>query len=83
MAGIELGQESRGKSEFPESWTDDDIIGAIEDIANNPDSVKKGRAGRSVHTGSVNGVDIDVIIESPEKGGGIITGYPTNQPRNP
>jgi hypothetical protein len=36
---------NRGKSEFPHSWSDDDIISAIEDVANDPASTRVQAGG--------------------------------------
>ncbi len=73
-----------GKSEFPAGWSDDKIMNAISDVATNPNSIfTPGRGGRTVVTGTVDGVTITVILESPARGGGIVTGFPTNVPRNP
>src|SRR5262249_29448991 len=72
------------KSEFPVGWSDDQILDAIADVATDPASpTRPGRGGRTIVNGTRNGVDIEVIIGNPREGGGIITGYPTNQPRNP
>ena len=42
-----------------------------------------GRGGRTVVNGTRDGVDIRVILGSQREGSGIITGFPTNVPRNP
>ncbi len=70
------------KSEFPRGWSDDDIIGAIEDVANDPESARRPQPdGRTVVAGRRHGVDIRVVID--RDGRSIVTGYPTNTPRNP
>jgi hypothetical protein len=55
----------------------------ISDIATDPaawrNAVPQGR--RTVLTGTRDGVDIRVIVDS--RSGDIVTGYPTNLPRNP
>jgi Bacterial EndoU nuclease len=67
---------SRGKSEFPQSWSDDDIIAAIEDVANDPASVRlPGRGGRIILIGMRKSVSITVVA-NPESGF-IVTGFPT------
>ena len=71
-----------GETPFPKSWSGDRIMHEISDIATHPaswrDAVPQG--SRTVLTGSRGGVDIRVIVDS--KTGEIITGYPTNLPRN-
>ena len=70
------------KSEFPRGWSDDRIIAAIEDVANDPASARRLEAdGRTVATGRRDGVDIRVVVG--RDGRSIVTGYPTNTPRNP
>ncbi len=39
--------------------------------------------GRIVKDGTRDGIDIRVVLEPPSKGGGIVTAFPTNVPRNP
>jgi hypothetical protein len=52
----------------------------ISDVATDPSSIfRTGRGGSTIITGTRNGVDIRVIIRN----GDIVTGYPTNLPRNP
>jgi filamentous hemagglutinin len=73
-----------GKSEFPVTWGPQDITNAISDIATDPKtqwSSPDPRNGYVTGTGTVNGVDIKVVYD-PNKGR-IVTGYPTNLPRNP
>ena len=73
-----------GKSPFPQEWSRDRIMHEISDVATDPASmVVPGRGGRSGVSGTRYGVDITVILESQNKGGGIVTGFPTNVPRNP
>jgi RHS repeat-associated protein len=73
-----------GKSPFPKSWNGDRIMSEISDVATDPSSVfSPGRNGRTIVTGTRDGVNITVILETPSKGGGIATGFPTNVPRNP
>ncbi|RQR67694.1 filamentous hemagglutinin N-terminal domain-containing protein [Burkholderia sp. Bp9126] len=73
-----------GKSEFPAAWTPQDITNAISDIATDPSTAWSKPApgnGYVTGTGTINGVDIKVVVD-PAKGR-IVTGYPTNLPRNP
>jgi hypothetical protein len=40
---------NRGKSEFPQSWSDDDIIAAIKDVANDPASIHAPDGARGTY----------------------------------
>jgi RHS repeat-associated protein len=92
--GHRPGAGKPGKSEFPQGWTDDDILNAIADVATDPNATwtqqegspgsrytKKGLPVRWKVQGTRNGVDITVIVQPDGKG--IITGFPTNTPKNP
>lgn len=73
-----------GKTPFPADWSAERVMHEISDVATDPRSaVSKGRGGRAIVRGSRDGVDISVVLESPSRGGGIVTGFPTNLPRNP
>ncbi|MBL9028807.1 MAG: EndoU domain-containing protein [Myxococcales bacterium] len=73
-----------GKSPFPAHWDADRVMAEISDVATDPKSVfGPGRGGRTLAKGTRDGVDITVVLESPGRGGGIVTGFPTNVPRNP
>ncbi len=73
-----------GKSAFPQNWSAERVMHEISDIATDPRSIfTPGRGGRTIATGARDGVDIKVILGSPKEGGNIITGFPTNVPRNP
>ncbi len=66
-----------GASHFPEDWSDDDVIEAIEAVANHEvaGSGEWTRSdGRIVVDATVDGVDIQVIVERDDRE--IITGYP-------
>lgn len=66
---------------FPSGWSDDRIKGGISDVATDPASSRSpGRNGREVVRGTRGGIDIEVIVEPNVR---IVTGYPTNVPRNP
>lgn len=79
--GHRPGTGKPGKSEFPAGRSDDNIIHDIYDIATDPTiSSIAGRGGRTITNGTRNGVDIRVI---QERNGDIVTGFPTNTPRNP
>jgi len=76
------GRNRPNKTEFPPDWSDDRVVAAIKDIANDPASSRETQPdGRIKVTGSRDGVDIRVIVEADKKT--IVTGYPTNLPRNP
>jgi len=80
--GHRPGQNVPGKSEFPPDWSDDRIVDAIKSVANDPASSRDpGRYGRIVVNGSRDGVDIEVIVEGDKTT--VVSGYPTNRPRNP
>jgi Bacterial EndoU nuclease len=80
--GHRPGRGAPSKSEFPGDWSDDKIIGTIEDVANDPASTRRLEPdGRTVATGRRQGVEIRVVID--RDGRSIVTGYPTNTPRNP
>jgi hypothetical protein len=65
----------KGKSEFPQTWSDDEIIDAIEDVANDLASSHSPTArGYIKVTGNRNGVAIIVIVDPAA--GVVITGYP-------
>lgn len=71
-----------GKSEFPRGWSDDRIIAAILDVANDPASRRRVEAdGRTVVTGTRDGVEMRVVVD--RDGRSVVTGYPVNLPRNP
>ena len=79
--GHRNGTGKPGKSEFPADWPDDRITGEISDVATDPAASRsRGRNGREIVRGTRGGVDIEVVIEP---NGRIVTGYPTNLPRNP
>lgn len=79
--GHRPGTGKPGKSEFPNGWSDDRIKGEISDVATDPGSSRSpGRNGRDIVRGTRGGIDIEVIVEP---NGRIVTGYPTNVPRNP
>jgi hypothetical protein len=66
----------RGKSEFPQSWSDTDIIDAVESIANDPGAIKvQARWGRVKVTGLRKSLSVTVIVDPAS--GEIVTGYPT------
>lgn len=79
--GHRAGTGKSGKSEFPSTWSDDKINGEISDVATDPNSIRiPGHRGRTIVSGTRDGIDITVVIEG---NGRIVTGFPTNVPRNP
>nr|WP_272872733.1 RHS repeat-associated core domain-containing protein [Photobacterium arenosum] len=79
--GHRPGTGKPGKSEFPQNWSDDKIMHEISDVATDPNSVTHaGRGGRMITEGTRDGIDIRVI---QERNGDIVSGFPTNVPRNP
>jgi len=79
--GHRPGTGISGKSEFPQGWSDDRILHNISDVATDPSSVTRaGRGGRTITDGTRDGINIRVI---QERNGDIVTGFPTNVPRNP
>jgi len=82
--GHRHGTGKPGKSEFPANWSDDKIKGEVSDVATDPGSVRTTQPnGRIKIQGTRDGVDITVIVEPDGRGGRIVTGFPTNTPRNP
>lgn len=68
------GNVSRLKTStlFPDSWTDSDIIDAVQNIADSKPIGVRQLDGQSLHRGTINGIDIDVI----KQGNDVISGYP-------
>jgi hypothetical protein len=66
----------KNRTEFPSSWPDDEIIQAIEEVANDPTSAEQptGSPGRVKRAGVRNGVLIVVVVDLGT--GQIATGYP-------
>lgn len=69
------GRATPGRSSFPPAWSDDQAIGTILYVANDPASNRHpGRKGRTIVRGTRGGVDIEVVIN--QTGRSIITAYP-------
>ena len=92
--GHRHGTGKSGKSEFPADWSDEKILHEVSDIATDPNATweqqtgklgaqytKAGDPVRWKVTATHDGIDITVIVEP--HGRGIVTGFPTNTPRNP
>jgi hypothetical protein len=74
--GHRFGAGHGKATEFPQHWSDDDIIAAIEDVANDPASLPGPPAygGRETRLAMRNGVVIVVVMDP--RTGEIVTGYP-------
>jgi hypothetical protein len=73
--GHRSGAGAGNKSEFPQSWSDDDIIRTIEEVANDPASAEEPvYGGRVRRSGFRNRVLITVVVDPST--GEIVTGYP-------
>lgn len=81
--GGHLWPGNPGKTPFPQGWSGGRIMHEISDIAIDPVAWQNAgtQGSRTVLTGTRGGVDIRVIVNTNT--GEIITGYPTNLPRNP
>jgi hypothetical protein len=63
-----------GKTPFPRDWSDDKIIHEISEVAVDPASIRAPtRGGRTIISGTRNGVDLRVIVDAI---GAILTGFP-------
>jgi hypothetical protein len=78
------GRGISGKSEFPATLTDDDIIKGIETILNDPTAYPGGRIPKSGPplriTGMIQGV-ATVVIADPQNDG-VKTAWPDAAPKN-
>ncbi|WP_433693506.1 hemagglutinin repeat-containing protein [Herbaspirillum seropedicae] len=81
--GHRYGTGSPGKTEFPKNWSDNKISNVISDIATDPSVTwsKPDARGYATTTATRDGVDVKVIYDT--KNNRIVTGYPTNLPKNP
>lgn len=72
--GHVAGTGNPGKTEFPESWDDDQIINNVEDVAKNPDRPPTlEQSGNYKVNGTRDGVEIEGYV-TPK--GQVQTGYP-------
>ncbi|MCP4504647.1 MAG: hypothetical protein GY822_32485 [Deltaproteobacteria bacterium] len=81
--GHRAGTGKPGKSEFPSDWSDSKIMNTVSDIATDP-SVKWSLPDhRGYITGSraVDGVNVKVVFDTVKDR--IVSGFPTNLPKNP
>jgi len=78
------GRNTPGKSEFPGTLTDDEIIDGVNRIANDPSSFQGGvvptRGTHWAH-GTIKGVDVRVIVDAKNRR--VKTAYPYKIARNP
>lgn len=81
--GHRFGTGIPGKSEFPSSWSDNKILKEIADVLTDGKSVWSApdKRGYITTTGTRDGIDIKVVYDT--KNNRIVSGYPTNVPRNP
>lgn len=81
--GHRSGTGKPGKSEFPSNWSDDKVKGEITDVAHDPNTQwsKPDNRGYVSGSGTRGGVDIKVVVDTNNNR--IVTGYPTNLPKNP
>jgi RHS repeat-associated protein len=79
--GGHLWPGDSGKTPFPQDWSAARVMHEISDVATDPASTRVAQGGKTVVTGTRDGVRIRVVIDNTT--GEIVTGYPTNLPRNP
>lgn len=81
--GHRFGTGMPGKSEFPKDWGDEKIVKVISDIAKNPETQwsKPDMRGYTTASSTHEGVDIKVVYDTVRDR--VVTGYPTNTPKNP
>ncbi len=72
-----------GKTPFPRGWSADRVMHEVSEIATDPAAWRnvQYQGQRAVLNGARDGVDIKVVVS--RQTGEIITGHPTNLPRNP
>ncbi len=74
--GHRFGTGTPGKTEFPASWSDDDILDAIRQVAGAGAVIGPAhREGDLLISGEVNGVTIRVVVQP---NGEVRTGYPVS-----
>lgn len=76
------GQGLPCKSEFPATWSGQDIVGNTQRIAANDNlNWKQQKNGYHVADQMIEGVRVRVVLSHDKKS--VITAYPINMPRNP
>jgi len=82
-----FGAGKPGKTEFPSSWSNDDILHHVSDVATDPNSVMGvGKWNSPYAVGSRDGIEMRVDFYPPTHPnfpGKISTSYPTNNVPNP
>lgn len=58
---------------YPDAWSDEKITNSVRYVGQNPKVATRVSDGATLHKGSVDGVEIDVI----KQGEDVISGYPT------
>ncbi|MFB8915964.1 hemagglutinin repeat-containing protein [Xanthomonas phaseoli pv. phaseoli] len=81
--GHRFGTGNPGKTEFPASWSDDKIAHVVSDVATDPKVKWSLPDNRGYVTGTANREGLDVKVVYDTKSGRIVSGYPTNTPKNP
>lgn len=66
-----------GKSPFPQNWDESKVMRSIEDVVQRP-SDKFPDGAEWIYLGTREGIEIRVVVRD----GYLVTGYPTNVPRN-
>jgi hypothetical protein len=80
--GHQFGAGKPCKSEFPNSWSSDEIIEEVTKIAANDNlQWKKQKNGYYVTEENVGGVRVRVVLNKSRKQ--VVTAYPVNVRRNP
>ena len=77
--GHRAGTGHSGKTEFPDSWSDDKILDEISDVATDPASTSEEDGNATIVEGFREEVEIRVVIRD----GRIVTGYPIGVEPNP
>ena len=73
------GANKPGKTEFPQRWSDERILGAVSDVATHPNSIKGvGRYGEDTFEGVRGGIliHVDMYPRNSPHYGKISTAYP-------
>lgn len=80
--GHKFGVGKPCKSEFPQGWSDEQILGITRQIAANDNlDWRQERNGYYVAEDRIDSVNVRVVVNREK--GEIITSYPINLPRNP
>lgn len=70
------------KSEFPQSWQDDDIIGTVRSMAAN-DNLGWRKQDNGYYVAEAYERDVKVRVVLDRERDDVVTAYPVNVPRNP